>query len=43
MIAQSKRTIVLKIVPTPSLSRGDPILYWFSAVMAIVGAVMLAA
>ena len=43
MVPLSKQTIVLKIIPTPSWSRGDPMLYWFSAVLAIVGVVMLSA
>jgi hypothetical protein len=40
MVALSKQTIGLKIVPAPSGS--DPILYWFSAVIVILGVVMLA-
>jgi len=40
----SKRTTGLQEFPSRNaLSDGDPILYWFRAVMAIVGIVMLAA
>jgi len=42
MVALLKRTTGLQGFPSrKSLSGGDPILYWFSAVMAIVGVVML--